>query len=184
MAVTTIAVPAAADGEVQLAGFNADGPDLTWRVVNDNVMGGRSDGDYSINNNTLILTGTTNTRGGGFSSIRAESLELNLEEFDGIRVRVKGDGRRYTWRLASTRLWRGISVGYWAEFDTRAGDWMVVDLPFSSFKPKVRGQRLQGPGIDRASITGMGLMIYDGEDGPFTIELKGVYAYVGSGISM
>ena len=184
MAAITTAVAAASEGEFQLAGFGADGPDLNWRVVNDNVMGGRSDGDYIIDNDTLILTGSTNTRGGGFSSIRAESLELNLEAFDGIRVRVKGDGRRYTWRLASTRRWRGIGVGYWAEFDTLVGEWMVVDLPFSSFVPQVRGQRLQGPKIDRASITGMGLMIYDGQDGPFAIELKSVFAYAAASLSL
>ena len=184
MATVIASAAAAAGDELEIAGFSADGANLNWRVVNDNVMGGRSEGDYVIENDTLIFTGNTNTNGGGFSSIRAEPLKLDLAAFDGIRVRIKGDGRRYTWRLASTRRSRGIEVGYWSEFDTQAGEWMMVDLPFSSFVPKVRGQRLQGPDIDKANIAGMGLMIYDGQDGPFVAELKGVSAYAAASLSL
>lgn len=177
---TTLAALAVHGSETRLSGFDAQGPELPWRIVNDNVMGGRSDGDFEVRDNVLVFSGRTNTDGGGFSSIRAEPVTLNLEAFDGIRVRLKGDGRRYTWRLASTRRWRGIGVGYWAEFDTVAGEWITVDLPFTAFVPQVRGRRLQGPGIDKASVAGMGLMIYDGQDGPFTLELEGVYAYASS----
>ncbi len=177
---TTLAALAVHASETRLSGFDGDGPELPWRIVNDNVMGGRSDGDFEVRDGTLVFTGRTNTNGGGFSSIRAEPLRLNLEAFDGIRVRVKGDGRRYTWRLASTRRWRGIGVGYWAEFATVADEWITVDLPFADFVPQVRGRRLRGPDIDKADIAGMGLMIYDGKDGPFALEMEGVYAYATS----
>ncbi|MFK7888539.1 MAG: CIA30 family protein [Gammaproteobacteria bacterium] len=177
MSVTTLATQASFEREIPLSGFAPDEPQLDWRIVNDNVMGGRSDGEFRVHNDTLMFTGRTNTNGGGFSSIRAEPLQLDLGDFDGIRVRLKGDGRRYTWRLASQRRWRGIGVGYWAEFDTVADEWITVDLPFSDFVPQVRGRRLQGPGIDRANIAGMGLMIYDGKDGAFALELEGVYAF-------
>ena len=44
---------------------------LEWRIVNDNVMGGRSRGHFEISEQSLSFFGTTNTNGGGFSSIRS-----------------------------------------------------------------------------------------------------------------
>ena len=92
-----------------LADFTTDDAHMSWYVVNDNVMGGRSQGDFSIGEGVLRFSGSTNTDGGGFSSIRTEPVRLDLSEYAGIRLRVKGDGRRYTWRLATPARWRRSS---------------------------------------------------------------------------
>ena len=160
-----------------LEDFTAGDARLGWYVVNDNVMGGRSQGDFRIEEATLRFAGRTNTDGGGFSSIRTERVRLDLSEYSGIRLRVRGDGRRYTWRLATTARWRGQEIGYWAEFDTQDGAWSTVDIPFSHFVPRFRGTRLDGPALDTGEITGMGLMIYDKLDGPFDVQLASIAAY-------
>jgi hypothetical protein len=164
-------------GGLLITDFTADSPDLGWFVVNDNVMGGRSDGDFQQQQGELGFTGRTNTNGGGFSSIRTRPMQLDLSQYGGIRLRVLGDGRRYTWRLTTNARWRGRQVSYWADFDTRNGTWATVDIPFSSFIPQFRGYRLDGPDLDSGNITGMGLMIYDKEDGPFSLQLASVRAY-------
>lgn len=168
--------PAAAD-EALLTDFTSASPELGWYVLNDNVMGGRSKGTFEQRDGRLHFVGNTNTNGGGFSSIRTDALQLDLSKHAGIRLRVKGDGRRYTWRLATRARWRGRQVGYWAEFDTSDGEWTTADIPFSSFVPKFRGYRLEGPPLDPSQITGMGLMIYDNRDGPFELSLDSVRAY-------
>ena len=160
-----------------LTDFSQTGPDLGWYIVNDNVMGGRSEGTFEIDEDQLHFTGRTNTNGGGFSSIRSKPLQLDLSNHEGIRLRVKGDGRRYTWRLTTNARWRGRQVSYWAEFDTKNGEWSTVDVPFASFIPQFRGFELKGPALDSSSITGMGLMIYDKKDGPFELYLDSVSAY-------
>ncbi|MGB5246998.1 MAG: CIA30 family protein [Woeseia sp.] len=165
------------EGERLLTDFTATSPDLGWYVVNDNVMGGRSEGDFEQEQGQLHFAGRTNTNGGGFSSIRTKRLQLDLSEYSGIRVSVKGDGRRYTWRLATGARWRGREISYWAEFETQDGGWSTVDIPFSSFVPRFRGNRLDGPALDVAQITGMGLMIYDNKDGAFELHLASVRAY-------
>lgn len=170
------------DGELMLTDFTSTSSDLGWYVLNDNVMGGRSEGRFELRQGEqgqgeLSFTGRTNTNGGGFSSIRTKTLQLDLSAFDGIRLRVNGDGRRYTWRLTSTARWRGREVSYWAEFETLDGDWSTVDVPFASFVPRVRGYQLDGPALDSGQITGMGLMIYDKQDGPFELRLESVSAY-------
>ena len=160
-----------------LTDFTSGSPDFGWYVLNDNVMGGRSEGTFELRDELLHFSGDTNTNGGGFSSIRTAAMELDLSSYAGIRLRVKGDGRRYTWRLTTTARWRGRQVSYWADLDTTEGAWTVADLPFTDFIPKFRGSRLDGPPLDTSQITGMGLMIYDNKDGPFELYLDSVSAY-------
>jgi NADH dehydrogenase [ubiquinone] 1 alpha subcomplex assembly factor 1 len=160
-----------------IADFTDGGTGPDWYVVNDRVMGGRSDGGFDIEGGELHFAGRTDTNGGGFSSIRADVGPLDLSAYDGIRLRLKGDGRRYTWRLATNARYRGSEIGYWAEFETRAGEWQEIDIPFASFIPRFRGTRLEGPALDTSRIAGMGLMIYDGRDGPFDLRLTSVEAW-------
>jgi hypothetical protein len=174
---TLIAAGSHSMGELILTDFSSSSSDLGWYVVNDNVMGGRSEGDFTQEQGELSFIGRTNTKGGGFSSIRTQPLQLDLSNHTGIKLRVKGDGRRYTWRLATAARWRGREVSYWANFGTRNGAWSTVNIPFSDFIPKYRGYQLDGPALDPGQITGMGLMIYDNQDGPFELRLSGVHAY-------
>ena len=88
-------------GDLILTDFTSISTDLGWYIVNDNVMGGRSEGDFEVAQGELSFTGRTNTNGGGFSSIRTKTVQLDLSSHDGIQLRVMGDGRRYTWRLAT-----------------------------------------------------------------------------------
>ncbi len=168
---------ATSDTALLLTDFTANSSDLGWYVVNDDVMGGRSSGGFTLEAGALHFSGSTNTNGGGFSSIRTAPVSLDLSNQAGIRLQLRGDGRRYTWRLTTGARWRGRQVSYWADFETRQGEWQSVSIPFSAFVPRFRGYRLDGPALNPAQISGMGLMIYDEQDGPFELQLAGVHAY-------
>ena len=157
--------------------FSREPGGLEWFVVNDDVMGGKSSGGFELNDGKLVFSGATNTRGGGFSSIRSRGPRLDLSEFSGIRLRVRGDGRRYSWQLRTNAIYRGRELGFWSEFETTAGQWLEIDLPFADFVPKFRGSKLDAAPPDPAHIGGMGLMISDGKDGPFAIAVDSVQAY-------
>ena len=165
---------------LSLTSFNADSPDFDWYVQNDNVMGGRSEGGFDISSGQLIFSGNTNTNGGGFSSIRTQPLKLDLSAYTGIRVKVKADGRRYTWHLQTNARWRGRRVNYWADFDTLADESNIIDIPFTNFFPQFRGFRLDGFELDTSQITEFGLYQYDKTDGPFELRLISVEAYMES----
>lgn len=162
---------------LSLTGFTADSPDFGWYVQNDNVMGGRSEGGFAIASEELIFSGNTNTNGGGFSSIRTQPLELDLSAYAGIRVKVKADGRRYTWGIQTDALWRGRRINYWADFDTLADQTMVIDIPFMNFLPQFRGFKLDGPELNTGQIAEFSLYQYDKTDGPFALRLISVEAY-------
>lgn len=163
-----------------LTDFTPDSPDLGWYVQNDNVMGGRSEGGFETTPGKLIFAGSTNTNGGGFSSIRTQPFKVDLSNSDGIQLRVKADGRRYTWQLQTNALYRQYRVSYWAEFDTLDGEWSTIRIPFSRFYPQFRGFKLDGPELDTSEISELGLYIYDKKDGPFELRLDRVEAYFSS----
>lgn len=170
--------PTDSKGVLMLTDFAADTPDLGWYVQNDNVMGGRSEGGFETEEQgELIFAGSTNTNGGGFSSILTQPLQLDLSKYDGIQLRVKGDGRRYTWELQTTARYRNFKVSYWAEFGTLKGEWSTVRIPFAKFYPQFRGFNLDGPELDTSEIREFGLYIYDKLDGPFELRLDSVQAY-------
>lgn len=167
----------AAENSRLLTDFNDPAADFRWRIVNDDVMGGRSEGDFEIREGTLHFAGRTNTRGGGFSSVRTGTLDLDLSGFDGIRLELRGDGRRYSWQIRTDARFRGREVSFWSEFDTVEGEQITVELPFKDFDPRFRGTRLGGGPPDPARIEGMGLMINDGRDGVFDIRVEQIAAY-------
>lgn len=146
-----------------------DGPvGLEWRIVNDNVMGGRSRGDFEISEESLSFFGATNTNGGGFSSIRSFLDEPVPSESKKMKLLIKGDGRSYTVILRERRS----RASFWATFESKSGLWQEVIIPLDSFWPNWRGRRLDYRPIEASKIREVGLMIYDGEDGPFAFDVK------------
>jgi hypothetical protein len=164
-------------GVLMITDFTDDTADLGWYVQNDNVMGGRSEGGFKIEPGTLIFAGSTNTNGGGFSSIRTRPFKADLSNYTGIRLHVQGDGRSYIWQLQTNERYRGYKISYWAGFDTKAGEWLTVDIPFTDFYPQVRGFKLPGPALDASDLTELGLYIFDKKDGPFELRVDRVEGY-------
>lgn len=163
---------------MQLTDFDARS-DLKWQTVNDGVMGGRSEGGFVVRDGVLRFAGRTNTNGGGFSSIRSGALNVDLQGYAGIRLKVRADGRRYTVRLTSISTKSlPFEPAYWADFETQPGSqWATVEVPFDTFRVQWRGRKLSGPALDLRGITGIGLMIYDKRDGDFQLEVDRIDAY-------
>jgi NADH dehydrogenase [ubiquinone] 1 alpha subcomplex assembly factor 1 len=178
LVTSILASGAGAEEPRVLADFPESLATLQWRVVNDDVMGGRSEGGFRLEKEWLVFEGTTNTRGGGFSSIRSATGRFDLEEEGGIRLRVRGDGRTYTFGLTTSDTRGGrIRPSFWADFPTREGAWEVIDVPFRRFRPRWRGQWLEGPDLNPGAIDSLGLMISDERDGPFRLEVDWIQAY-------
>ena len=158
----------AATGEKRVAAHS-----LEWRVINDNAMGGRSLGDVSRTTESLFFSGSLNTNGGGFASIRVPADYLLTNDATGVRLKVRGDGRDYTFRLRPFNS----RISYWSQFATKNGEWLEIELPFASFWPNWRGRRLNAPEITAAQVAELGLMINDGMDGAFVLEVDWIAAY-------
>jgi NADH dehydrogenase [ubiquinone] 1 alpha subcomplex assembly factor 1 len=182
---------------LQLADFDGEHSRIDtlsgeWRTVNDNIMGGRSLGGGEIREGVMIFSGSTNTNGGGFSSIRANDKQWDLSEYDGLAASIRADGRRFVFHIRTGLRSGDSEVFYRGSFDTEqltSADadtdgkqentaWQSVFVPFASFVPMIRGRDVSdriGP-LDSASVRGIGLMIDDGLDGAFRLEVDWIKA--------
>lgn len=151
--------------------------EASWQVVNDGVMGGRSRGYVVIEEGRLRFTGTLVTQGGGFTSIRADQ-SLNLEGYDGLELRVRGNGRTFEVAVSDGTRLRGRTVSRRAPFETSA-EWAVVRVPFSAFRTTIFGRPVKVAPLDLSKVKRIGLYMVDGKDGPFRLEVDTIRAYRG-----
>ncbi|MEM7784268.1 MAG: CIA30 family protein [Planctomycetota bacterium] len=163
-----------------LTDFSKQNESERWITVNDNVMGGRSKGGPKFGDGKLIFAGSTNTNGGGFSSIRTKPQKWDTSKAEGIIIRVRGDGRTYKADLLTDNKMGRFSIAYRSDFQTKKDEWIEVKVPFDSFKPTLMGSDMTGRTrqLDRAEIQTVGFMIYDGKDGPFRLEVDWIKTYI------
>jgi hypothetical protein len=106
-------------------------------------MGGRSDGRFYIGNGGhAVFEGTVSLENnGGFSSARYYMGTLPVNGFNSCEIRLKGDGKKYQFRVKSKRSDR---ASYISHFGT-TGEWQIVKIPLSEMYPSFRGMRLNQP---------------------------------------
>ena len=154
--------------------FAQDDIHKKWVVVNDNVMGGRSKGGFNFKNDKLIFSGSTNTNGGGFSSIRTTPIDFHFKDKTGLHILYKGDGRTYK---LGVRM-EGKSVSYRTNFTTGKG-WQEARIPFDDMDVSWRGRPLskaEHP-LLKSKIRNIEFMIYDKKDGPFNLKVNWIKSY-------
>lgn len=161
-----------------IADFTEAAEHRRWQVVNDGVMGGLSEGQLHPRDDRLIFAGTINTNGGGFSSIRRRVGDGLLEGATRLRVTMQGDGRSYQVSLRSDATWRGRSVAYRAMLRPQGqGDgWSVATIPLKRLQPYVFGQRVRAPSFDPSRAQSIGIILADGQDGPFEMAIGKIEA--------
>lgn len=158
--------------------FNYDGNDPGWYTVNDDVMGGVSTSTVSIDPEAQRLTFSGNLsleNNGGFASIRSQWTAYDLGLYDGIAMRILGDGNIYRFRIRTEDS--GPEISYTALFETEVNAWQVIYIPFSEMTPLYRGRVVNGVGpLDPTSIRSFGLMLANGHQGEFLLEVDWIRA--------
>ena len=150
----------------------------TWWIVNDGVMGGLSRSEFKLTDEgTAVFQGNVSLENfGGFSSIRTNPRSFKLENYQGLLVRVKGDGKKYQLRLHADNRFDGIAYRYY--FQTQPSTWLTIRVPFSEFVPVFRGRIMNNISpISPEQIQVIGFMISDKQAGPFRLEIDSIRAY-------
>ncbi|MFO0866577.1 MAG: CIA30 family protein [Gemmataceae bacterium] len=155
--------------------FDFTGPDAAkeWQTVNDGVMGGVSEGKFTITDQkTLEFFGTLSLENnGGFASVRTKVKKLGLEQGDTLIAKVKGDGREYTLNLYVNR--RLIAFSYRATVQTKKDEWIEVRLPLDKFEAASFGRVVKDAGpVDPKEVNALGFMLSDKKAGPFKMEVE------------
>ena len=148
-----------------------------WYSRTDTVMGGISDSTLlPTENGTAVFSGVVRfENNGGFATVQTDfRAPRNLAAYDGLTLRVRGDGKTYGITVRNNER----AIGYEAPVATTANTWQNVRIPWSAFIPKRSGRILQGYVLDPANIRSMRLIISE-QAGPYALEVAHIGAYDG-----
>jgi hypothetical protein len=153
--------------------FSKDSSLKRWQIVDDVVMGGRSDGSFQINNNGHgEFSGKVSLENnGGFSSLRYNFETVNSSNYANFQIRLKGDGKAYQFLVKDSRYNR---YSYIYTFQT-SGKWETITIPFNSMYPSFRGNRLRGGNFDGSQMEEIAFLIGNKKAEQFTLEIDKIY---------
>ena len=179
---TTIADPPATIAAAcrRLTDFDDSDFDGGWAVVNDGVMGGRSNGALEFTDSAMRFTGDVVTAGGGFTSVRLRLTGDALTDSGYLALRVRSDERTYGLTLQDSAQTgrRPIAHGANLTIDgpSDADGWQTATTSYDELRPSVFGQSLDAPAFDPDQAVEIGIIISDGIDGPFELEVDWIDA--------
>ncbi len=170
----------AMDEAKELLVFDFTKPDdrNQWRPINDTVMGGISASQLQTTKEGFALfTGTVSLENnGGFASLQSKPSAYDFIGYEGVAIRIKGDGKRYKFSLKSNIFLD--SPRYEAAFTTDKGVWATVTIPFNTLIPTFRGRVLTNETpLDISKVNSFSFLISDKQAGPFRLEINWVKAY-------
>lgn len=123
--------------------FGAEQGALGWRPVLDQVMGGRSTGELSVQSTSLHFVGFVSLENnGGFASVRSPTglYDLSMCEHVSIRYRALGLGFALTLNQHSEYY----KPRYKAGLSSNNGEWQTDTIALRDFNKVRLGERLTG----------------------------------------
>ena len=143
-----------------------------WAVVNDVVMGGRSDGSIEINNagHGIFQGKVSLENNGGFSSVRYRFNQKNIDGYTKMILRVKGDGKQFQFRVKSDKYDRH---SYIYSFQT-TGEWQTIEMQLSEMTPSFRGIQLNIPNYQGKVMEEIAFLISNKIAETFKLEIDNI----------
>ena len=159
------------------------GTELEWFVLNDVVMGGRSESTCERTEaGGLLFSGTVSTVGGGFCSCRTHESALGaaVGGSTALRLEFTCDESLYKVTLSCGSM-SARDVSWQHELPQLGAGHHTVTLPLAHFSGSIHGQPVPGAELDTAALSSIGLnsSIFDmqgqaipgREGGPFSFTL-------------
>lgn len=161
----------------------------TWGAIDDVVMGGVSESQMTLENGAALFSGVVSTaNSGGFASVRTRNFSppLDLSPYQGVDLRIRGDGQRYKFLIRTTQSWDGLAYSY--SFNTVAQQWITQRIPFSELRPVFRAKTVENAApFKQSQVISFQMMLskfeYDGtlnpqfQAGRFQLKVETIAAY-------
>ena len=142
-----------------------------WSIINDDVMGGVSSSNITINDqNNIVFSGFLSLKNnGGFASSRLNYSKETLVGVKSFKIKFRGDGNIYKLRLRQNNR----RASYSHSFKSLRDQWTEINILVTDFKPTWRGNTYNNyPDLQIDKINSIGLQISDKQEGEFKLELK------------
>ena len=149
--------------------FNHNANITDWKIVDDVVMGGRSNGQFKIDSdgNGVFFGDVSLENNGGFSSVRYQFEKINTTKDSKVIIRLKGDGKEYQFRIKNNR---NTYYSYITNFKT-SGDWENIIINLKDLYPSFRGQTMNIANFAGNSIEEIVFLIGNKKNESFTLVL-------------
>lgn len=149
--------------------FNKNEDISDWIVVDDVVMGGRSSGEFYINQegNAVFEGKVSLENNGGFSSLRHRFDPISTKMYSKVILRIKGDGKNYQFRIKDNS---STYYSYVINFES-SGDWQTIELQLSDMYPAFRGRKLNSPNFQSENIEEIAILIGNKKEETFKLEI-------------
>ena len=140
------------------------------RVVNDGVMGGKSQATFVVTaEGTGLFKGKISLENnGGFSSLRYNMETVQTKNYQKLAVRLKGDGKNYQLRIRENQ---SDYFSYIATFAT-TGEWETIEVPLADMYPSFRGRKLDRPNYNGTSMVELTFLIANNKAESFVLEIE------------
>ena len=152
--------------------FNKKADISNWNIVDDVVMGGRSSGNFYLDNEGHgVFEGKVSLENnGGFSSLRYDFNKMSTKGFSKVIIKVKGDGKSYQFRVKSKS---SDYYSYITSFKS-SKDWETIELQLSEMYPAFRGRDLGMPNYDKEGIEEIAFLIGNKKEESFKLEIESI----------
>lgn len=129
-----------------------------WRITDDGVMGGKSEGKIILNQDSVLFTGEVSLENnGGFTSTFHPITSLATNQKN-ITIDVQGDGHIYQLRLVT--IVDGYRLSYKHEFSTSLNKRQQMTFKLSDFKASFRGRNIaNAPKLKSEDIVEVGFLL-------------------------
>ena len=143
-----------------------------WIIVNDGVMGGLSKGEMDMNEegNGVFRGRVSLENNGGFSLARLSLDSVGVQGYDKVVLNVKGDGKRYQFRLKNDKH----QMHSYVKFFQTTGEWEKIEIYFSDLTPTFRGRILNLPKFSSDTIEEIGILIGNKKEEDFSIQINSI----------
>ncbi|MGY6560009.1 MAG: CIA30 family protein [Nitritalea sp.] len=161
--------------------FGAEKSFGEWSIINDGVMGGRSQSKVQLSADALLFEGDVSLRNnGGFVSIRSATALYDLSGFSMLEIRFQAQtDRTFDLLLEPETAWYLPKVRTQFSAEGEVGEWRTVRVPLRDFEITRMGNAVR-QGIDPAvlgSVRRIGIMLFDKQEGPFALAVDYIKFY-------
>ncbi|WP_346882804.1 CIA30 family protein [uncultured Algibacter sp.] len=152
--------------------FNTTSDIINWNIVDDVVMGGRSNGNFNINSAGYgeFHGKVSLENNGGFSMVQYKFNTKQVETFSKICLHIRGDRKHYQFRVKNNISDRH---SYIVSFET-TGDWQTINIPFSDLYPAYRGNTLDMKNYPGKTLDMIAFLIGNKKAEAFKLEIDSI----------
>jgi NADH dehydrogenase [ubiquinone] 1 alpha subcomplex assembly factor 1 len=149
--------------------FNVKSNIDNWRVVDDGVMGGISSSNFFVDalGNGVFKGNVSLENNGGFCLVQHYPKPISVREKKVFRIRLKGDGKKYQFRVKSKRT---DYYSYIYVFQTTT-DWQTIEIPITELYASFRGRTIDIPNYNGESIEEIAFLVGNKKNEDFQLMI-------------